>query len=48
MVDKSRSKKNGGCGLGLALVKMIADVHEAFIEVESEEGKGTVIRITFP
>lgn len=48
MVDKSRSKKNGGCGLGLALVKKIADSHGASLVVESEEGKGTRIHITLP
>ncbi len=48
MVDKSRSKKFGGSGLGLALVKMIADAHGAVLHVESEEGKGTTIRVTLP
>ena len=48
MVDKSRSKKNGGSGLGLALVKMIADAHGALIDVDSAEGKGTTICITLP
>ena len=48
MVDKSRSKKYGGSGLGLALVKMVADAHGAVLNVESEEGKGTTIRIILP
>ena len=48
MVDKSRSKKYGGSGLGLALVKMIADAHSAALHVKSQEGKGTVIRLTLP
>lgn len=48
MVDKSRSKKYGGSGLGLALVKMIADAHDAVINIESEEGKGTTVRVTLP
>lgn len=45
MVDKSRSKKSGGVGLGLALVKEIVRVHNAEIEVNSEEGVGTTVRI---
>ena len=47
-VDKSRSKKQGGSGLGLALVKMIADAHSASITVDSEPGKGTTVSVTLP
>ncbi len=45
MVDKSRSKKNGGSGLGLALVKRIADAHGAKLEIDSTLNKGTTIRV---
>ena len=45
MVDKSRSKQSGGSGLGLALVKQIADAHGARLEVHSESGKGTAVRV---
>ena len=48
MVDKSRSKKHGGTGLGLALVKEIVSAHGATLTVESEVGKGSVFRISFP
>lgn len=47
-VDKSRSKKQGGSGLGLALVKAIADAHGATITVESEPDVGTTVLVTFP
>ena len=47
MVDKSRSKKLGGVGLGLALVKEIVQAHNAKLEVESIEGSGTTVRIRF-
>ncbi|MBR6040319.1 MAG: HAMP domain-containing histidine kinase [Clostridia bacterium] len=47
-VDKSRSKKQGGSGLGLALVKAIADAHGASVTVESEEGKGTTVSVLLP
>ena len=47
-VDKSRSKKQGGSGLGLALVKTIADAHGAAITVDSEPGKGTTVSVTLP
>lgn len=48
MVDKSRSKKMGGVGLGLALVKEIVEAHGAALEIESELGSGTTVRICFP
>lgn len=47
-VDKSRSKKTGGTGLGLAIVKHIVEVHHGTIQVDSDEGIGTTICVTFP
>lgn len=47
-VDKSRSKSTGGTGLGLAIVKHILLKLGASLNLESEEGKGTEITITFP
>ena len=46
-VDKSRSKATGGTGLGLAIVKHINQLHDAKLEISSEEGKGTEIIVTF-
>lgn len=46
-VDKSRSKQTGGTGLGLAIVKHIAEQHRAAIRLQSEEGAGTEITVTF-
>lgn len=46
-VDKSHSKKVGGTGLGLAIVKHGAMYHNADVSLESTEGKGTSIKITF-
>jgi two-component system heavy metal sensor histidine kinase CusS len=45
-VDASRSSE--GTGLGLALVKSIADLHGASIEVKSEVGRGTRVTLEFP
>ena len=47
-VDKSHSKSIGGTGLGLSIVKHAALLHGAGIELDSEPGKGTEIRVSFP
>ncbi len=47
MVDKSRSRRVGGTGLGLSIVKTILSRQRAGIELKSELGKGTLIRINF-
>lgn len=47
VVDKSRSKKLDGSGLGLALVKEIVNAHGAALEIESSVGVGTTIRVRF-
>lgn len=47
MVDKARSRKEGGCGLGLALCARIALLHGAQLKIESELGQGTRISVIF-
>ncbi len=47
-VDKSHSKATGGTGLGLAIVKHIVAKHDARLELVSEEGNGTTIKVLFP
>ena len=47
-VDKSRSKSTGGTGLGLAIVKHIVAQSNAKMELKSELGQGTEIRVVFP
>lgn len=47
-VDKSHSKASGGTGLGLSIVKHAVLQHGGKTEVESEPGKGTVIRVILP
>lgn len=47
MVDKSRSRKAGGIGLGLALAEEIARLHGARLEFESEPDRGTTVKVVF-
>ena len=47
-VDKSRSDDVSGTGLGLSIVKHAAQFHRARVELQSTEGKGTAITVTFP
>ena len=46
-VDKSRARKEGGAGLGLALCQEIAAVHDASLEISSTLGKGTTVTVCF-
>jgi len=40
--------KEGGVGVGLAITKKILAEHDGQIEIESERGKGTIVKITIP
>ena len=45
-VDKSRSRKRGGSGLGLSLCAKIAQLHSGEINFKSREGKGTKVTVS--
>jgi signal transduction histidine kinase len=45
--DKSRSRADGGAGLGLALCQRIADAHGVSMTFTSALGKGTTVRLIF-
>ncbi|MGN1334089.1 MAG: ATP-binding protein [Anaerovoracaceae bacterium] len=47
-VDKSHSKEIGGTGLGLSIVKHGVMYLGGRVELESEEGRGTVVTVGFP
>ncbi len=46
MVDKSRARKQGGSGLGLALCSRIAQAHGGTLTIDSAPGKGTAVTVT--
>lgn len=46
MVDKSRARKEGGAGIGMSLVAVILEHHNAKLSVESVPGCGTTMRIS--
>jgi two-component system OmpR family sensor kinase len=47
-IDGSRSREMGGTGLGLSLVKSIAEAHGGRVELETEKGHGSVFRLVLP
>ena len=47
-VDKSRSRAEGGAGLGLAIARLAVERHGGRIELESKCGKGSLFRIVLP
>jgi len=47
-MDHSRSRDEGGMGLGLAISKEIIEVHGGEIILSTEEGKGSVFKVILP
>lgn len=48
MVDKSRARKEGGAGMGMALCKKIIRLHQTEWSILSSLDKGTTIQLFFP
>ncbi|WP_028784551.1 sensor histidine kinase [Thalassobacillus devorans] len=46
--EKSRARKTGGAGIGLAIVKALVQAHHGQINVQSTAGKGTKIIVQLP
>jgi signal transduction histidine kinase len=47
-IDSSRSREMGGAGLGLSLVKGIAEAHAGCVELETARGRGSLFRLVLP
>lgn len=47
-VDSSRDRASGGVGLGLAIVRHVANNHGGAVEVTSVEGEGSVFTLSLP
>jgi signal transduction histidine kinase len=47
-IDKSRSRREGGAGLGMTICKRIVAAHGAKWEISSRQGEGTVVTVVFP
>ncbi|HYW43816.1 MAG TPA: ATP-binding protein [Bryobacteraceae bacterium] len=46
--DKARSREEGGFGLGLSIVKWIAESHNGAVELASRPDEGSVFTVTLP
>jgi heavy metal sensor kinase len=47
-VDDGRSRNSGGFGLGLAIARWAAEINGGRLELESQEGRGSLFRIVLP
>ena len=47
MVDKSRARKEGGAGIGMALCDKIVKMHKATWNIESTLSEGTLVQLQF-
>ena len=47
-IDKSLNRKTEGSGIGLSIVKLLVELHSGYIELDSEEDKGSEFRVYIP
>jgi heavy metal sensor kinase len=47
-VDRARTREDGGFGLGLSIVKWIAETHHGAVELDSRPEQGTTFTVTLP
>jgi signal transduction histidine kinase len=47
-VDKARTREKGGTGLGLSIADWIAKMHGGYVQVQSEQGKGSTFTVWLP
>jgi len=48
MVDKARTRSNGGAGIGLAICAEIVNLHNGQIKVNSEVDRGSIFEVSLP
>jgi len=46
--DPARSRHRGGSGLGLSIVDATVSAHGGAVDIDSEKGRGTTVRLTMP